>query len=242
MKAAFLLGLFLLGACHIDARHSKHHKKKAETPADHEISTQSVKPAENFSPEPATPLGGFAFPGFRIRIPILNFGVLGRMKQQIDNIMNRKQQGLADLPIGGLKAGKTKTRTKMSNSTHGPFKTYTITTETLTQGNKTVKPKVIAKTVKTITTLDKSNLAKAKNGTVLPLAMGPRFGMTSDSAPEGKVGNDSCWLLFLLFLIWSASRCFMSWTNWRLKEAIWRCSNPRLLKQSLIELIGVGHE
>ena len=74
------------------------------------------------------------------------------------------------------KSGKTKTTTTTNNSTHGPFKTYSVTSETVSTDNKT-SPHILSKVYKSITTLDKDKLLKGKDGKVqVPSALEFDFG------------------------------------------------------------------
>ena len=107
---------------------------------------------------------GFAFGnpfGLALQIPIISPEVFGNIQNQMKRLRQAVFMGGA-MPSGkegqlfdadGKKL-KLKTRTKSSNSTHGPFKTYTIEKETVSTENKT-NPRVVSKSVQSITTLDK---------------------------------------------------------------------------------------
>lgn len=135
------------------------------------------------------------FPGFALRIPIPNFGALSRMREQLENLFSG--QKLAD-----GKPGKTKTTTTTKNSTHGPFKTFSVTSETVSTDNKS-SPHILSKVYKSITTLDKDKLLKGKDGKVkIPSAMefdfGP-FGPQFHDDYEGQVGLRVFFNLFEVF-------------------------------------------
>jgi hypothetical protein len=86
---------------------------------------------------------GFRLPLFAMRLPL--FG-----SQGIEDSMKP-----SDLEFNDGKHGKLNTKSKTSNSTNGPFKTFTVTTET-TSGNKS-NPQVFEKVIKSVTTMDKNN-------------------------------------------------------------------------------------
>ncbi|XP_031574431.1 uncharacterized protein LOC116308183 [Actinia tenebrosa] len=89
---------------------------------------------------------GFRVPLFAMRFPVFGGEALTRQ----DNVKP------SELTFNDGKDAKLKTKTKTFNSTHGPYKTYTITSVT-TSGNKT-NPQVFEKVIKSVTTM-------AKNGT-----------------------------------------------------------------------------
>ena len=144
MKLTALCVLLVLAAFHAEAKKSK--------PVEAEQENKDVDAPEEEESE---------FPGFSLRIPIPNFGALAHIKKQLENMFSGQRPD--DMPTGDK--GKTKTTTTTKNSTHGPFKTYTITSETVSTENKT-SPKVLSKVYKSITTVDKDKLLKGKNGKV----------------------------------------------------------------------------
>lgn len=157
-KLIVLLVLLALTTLCIEAKKAKKHELDKDQ-----------KEVEE-SKEPETEEKG-EFPGFALRIPIPNFGALSHIREQLENLFTG--QKLAD---DGGKPGKTKTTTTTKNSTHGPFKTYSVTSETVSADNKS-SPHILSKIYKSITTLDKDKLLKGKDGKVkIPSAMEFDFG------------------------------------------------------------------
>lgn len=91
-------------------------------------------------------LTGFRVPVFAMRFPV--FGGQGLE----DNLKP------SELTFSDGKDGKLKTKTKTSNSTNGPFKTYTVTSVT-TSGNKS-NPNVFEKVIKSVTTMNRNSTGK----------------------------------------------------------------------------------
>lgn len=169
-KIIVVLVLVALSTLHIEAKKSKKHELE-----------EDQKEVEESGQEPKEPEGQSEFPGFALRIPIPNFGALAHIKDQLENLFTGEK--VSD----GVKPGKTKTTTTSKNSTRGPFKTYSVTSETVSADNKS-SPHILSKVFKSITTLDKDKLLKGKNGKIkIPSAMefdfgpfGPRFHDDSD--------------------------------------------------------------
>ena len=150
-KTAILFVLLALAALQIDAKKSKKHEpeKEEEKQSDDKVESEDEPEVRSF------------FPGFAIRVPVPSFGILSNIREHLDNLFSGKQpQGLSDF-VPGDKT-KLKTTTKTKNSTHGPYKTYTVTQETVSTDNKS-SPHVVSKVFKSLTTLDKGKL-KGKNG------------------------------------------------------------------------------
>lgn len=157
-KIVSLILLISLTALHTDAKKTK--KEEVDT-------QQKALEESNEAEDPE--VGAAEFPGFALRIPIPNLGALAHIRQQLENLFPGPKQ--AD-----YKPGKTKTTTTSKNSTHGPFKTYSVTEETVSTDNKS-SPHVLSKVYKSITTLDKDKLPKGKDGKVkIPSAMEFDFG------------------------------------------------------------------
>lgn len=157
-KLIVLLVLLALTTLCIEAKKAKKH----ELDKDQKEVEESKQPDTEEKSE---------FPGFALRIPIPNFGALSHIREQLENLFTG--QKLAD---DGGKPGKTKTTTTTKNSTHGPFKTYSVTSETVSADNKS-SPHILSKIYKSITTLDKDKLLKGKDGKVkIPSAMEFDFG------------------------------------------------------------------
>ncbi|RMX52380.1 hypothetical protein pdam_00014400 [Pocillopora damicornis] len=157
-KIVSLILLISLTALHTDAKKTK--KEEVDT-------QQKALEESNEAEDPEA--GAAEFPGFALRIPIPNLGALAHIRQQLENLFPGPKQ--AD-----YKPGKTKTTTTSKNSTHGPFKTYSVTEETVSTDNKS-SPHVLSKVYKSITTLDKDKLPKGKDGKVkIPSAMEFDFG------------------------------------------------------------------
>lgn len=174
-----LIVLFVLLALSTLQIEAKKVARKHELDKEHKEVEESKEPNAE-SEEKSTS----EFPGFALRIPIPNFGALSRMREQLENLFSG--QKLAD-----GKPGKTKTTTTTKNSTHGPFKTFSVTSETVSTDNKS-SPHILSKVYKSITTLDKDKLPKSKDGKVkIPSAMefdfGP-FGPQFHDDYEGQVG------------------------------------------------------
>lgn len=156
-KLLVLLVLLALTTLCIEAKKAKKHEL-----------AEDQKEVEE-SKEPSESEGKSEFLGFALRIPIPNFGALSHIREQLENLFTG--QKLAD-----GKPGKTKTTTTTKNSTHGPFKTYSVTSETVSADNKS-SPHVLSKVYKSITTLDKGKLPKGKDGKVnIPSTMEFDFG------------------------------------------------------------------
>jgi len=157
-KTAVLVVLLALAAFHTEATKSKKH----------ELEKAQKEVEENKEPEESEEKG--EFPGFALRIPIPNFGALSHIREQLDSLFTGSKPVLHD------KSGKTKTTTTTNNSTHGPFKTYSVTSETVSTDNKT-SPHILSKVYKSITTLDKDKLPKGKDGKIqVPSALEFDFG------------------------------------------------------------------
>ena len=157
-KIAILVVLLALTAFHSEAKKSKKH----------ELEKAQKEVEDNKEPEESEEKG--EFPGFALRIPIPNFGALSHIREQLDSLFTGSKPVLHD------KSGKTKTTTTTNNSTHGPFKTYSVTSETVSTDNKT-SPHILSKVYKSITTLDKDKLLKGKDGKVqVPSALEFDFG------------------------------------------------------------------
>lgn len=176
-KIAVLLVLLALAALQIDAKKSKKHEpqKEAKKQSEENVETEDEPEVRSF------------FPGFAIRIPVPNFGILSNMRERLDDLFTGKQPtSLSDFVPGDN--SKLKTTTKTKNSTHGPFKTYSITTETVSTDNKS-SPHVVSKVFKSLTTLDKDKLPKGKNGKIklpsMEFELGP-FGPAFEDA-NGEV-------------------------------------------------------
>lgn len=145
-KAIILLLVLALTALQIDARKSKKHEPEKE---------KEVKSEDGVETE-EEPVFGSYFPGFAIRIPVPNFGILSNIRERLDNLFSGKQpEGLSDFVPDDKTKYKTTTKTK--NSTRGPFKTYTVTQETVSTENKS-SPHVVSKIFQSLTTLDKDKL------------------------------------------------------------------------------------
>ena len=89
---------------------------------------------------------GFRVPIFAMRFPFFEGHAL------------RDSMKPTDLTYNDGKKVKLQTKTKTSNSTRGPFKTYTVTSVT-TSGNKS-NPQVFEKMVKSVTTMNKNTTGK----------------------------------------------------------------------------------
>jgi len=152
-KIAVLLVLLALATLQIEAKKSKKHEqhKEEKNENDAKVETEDEPEVKSF------------FPAFAIRIPVPNFGILSNIRERLDDLFSGKQPtGLSDF-VPSKDKTKLKTTTKTKNSTHGPFKTYTVASETVSTENKTA-PRIISKVFKSITTLDKDKLPKGKNG------------------------------------------------------------------------------
>ena len=188
-KIAVLLVLLALATLQIDAKKSKKHAVKKEE------KKESEEPIDSNDKPGARSL----FPEFAIRIPVPDFGVLSNMRERLDDLFTGKQPvGLNDfVPGEKSKLKNLKTTTKVKNSTRGPFKTYTITSETVSTDNKT-SPRVVSKVFKQLTTLDKNKLAKGKDGKLIKIPsmefeLGP-FGSVFDDV-KGEVSH--CLLFYI---------------------------------------------
>ena len=192
-KIAVLLVLLALATLQIDAKKSKKHepKKKEKKQSEEQIDSDDEPEVRNI------------FPGFAIRIPVPDFGILSNMRERLDDLFTGKQPvGLTDfVPGDKSKLKNLKTTTKVKNSTRGPFKTYTVTSETVSTDNKT-SPRVVSKVFKQLTTLDKNKLLKGKDGkSKIPLVefelglLGPA--VFNDA--KGEVSH--CWSFFTRFFI-----------------------------------------
>lgn len=171
-KIIVLLVLLALTTLHTEAKKAKKH----------ELDKAQKEVEENKEPNGSEEKS--EFPGFALRIPIPNFGALSHIREQLDNLFTG-QKVLHD------NSGKTKTTTTTNNSTHGPFKTYSVTSETVSTDNKS-SPHILSKVYKSITTLDKDKLLKGKDGKVkVPSALefdfGP-FGPQFHDDSDGEVG------------------------------------------------------
>ena len=192
-KIAVLLVLLALATLQIDAKKSKKHelKKEEKKQSEEQIDSDDEPEVRNF------------FPGFAIRIPVPDFGILSNMRERLDDLFTGKQPvGLSDfVPGDKSKLKNLKTTTKVKNSTRGPFKTYTVTSETVSTDNKT-SPRVVSKVFKQVTTLDKNKLLKGKDGKIkIPLVefeLGPLEPAVFNDA-KGEVSR--CWSLFTRFFI-----------------------------------------
>lgn len=157
-KIIVLFVLLALTTLHANAKKAKKHELEK---APKEIQESN---------EPDVPEEKSEFPGFALRIPIPNFGALSHIREQLDSLFTGQKPVLHD------KSGKTKTTTTTNNSTHGPFKTYSVTSETVSTDNKS-SPHILSKVYKSITTLDKDKLLKGKDGKVkVPSALEFDFG------------------------------------------------------------------
>ena len=106
------------------------------------------------------------FPGFAIRIPVPNFGILSNIRERFGQSLLRKNS-LRDLATSYRATKRSiRPRPRQKNSTRGPFKTYTVTQETVSTENKS-SPHVVSKIFQSLTTLDKDKLlSKGKNGKI----------------------------------------------------------------------------
>lgn len=95
--------------------------------------------------------GPFRLPVFAIRMPIFGAQELVRPSSVLFN----------DAPVQNNKDLKTETKT--TKSENGPYKTYTVVTETKS-ANKS-NPKVYRKIIKTITTMNRNSTSQGTNGT-----------------------------------------------------------------------------
>ena len=179
-KAIILLLVLALTALQIDGKKSK----KPEPEKEKEVKSEDGVETEE------EPVFRSYFPGFAIRIPVLNFGILSNIRERLDNLFSGKQpEGLSDFVPGDKTKYKTTTKTK--NSTRGPFKTYTVTQETVSTENKS-SPHVVSKIFQSLTTLDKDKLlSKGKNGKIkipsMQFELGP-FGPAFEDANGEPVG------------------------------------------------------
>ncbi|XP_032238867.2 uncharacterized protein LOC116618849 [Nematostella vectensis] len=130
---------------------------------------------------------GFRVPAFAIRLPFFGgFPFMGA------NIASRAKELKKKMALDGKfddeKMPNLKTKTKTSNSTHGPFKTYTVTTETVNEKNKS-NPQVYEKVIKSITTLDNKN---STGNVTLPKITSTQFIFSPfGSGMAGMQDNDS---------------------------------------------------
>ena len=204
-KPTILLLALALTALQIDAKKSKKHKPKEET---------EVMKSEDGVETEEEPVFRSYFPGFAIRIPVPNFGILSNIRERLDNLFSGKQpEGLSDF-VPGDKA-KYKTTTKTKNSTRGPFKTYTVTQETVSTDNKS-SPHVVSKIFKSLTTLDKDKLlSKGKNGKIkipsMQFELGP-FGPAFEDVKGEPVGF--CFLFTLSFVRYLSKESDLSVKVW----------------------------
>lgn len=179
-KAIILLLVLALTALQIDGKKSK----KPEPEKEKEVKSEDGVETEE------EPVFRSYFPGFAIRIPVPNFGILSNIRERLDNLFSGKQpEGLSDFVPGDKTKYKTTTKTK--NSTRGPFKTYTVTQETVSTENKS-SPHVVSKIFQSLTTLDKDKLlSKGKNGKIkipsMQFELGP-FGPAFEDANGEPVG------------------------------------------------------
>lgn len=179
-KAIILLLVLALTALQIDGKKSK----KPEPEKEKEVKSEDGVETEE------EPVFRSYFPGFAIRIPVPNFGILSNIRERLDNLFSGKQpEGLSDFVPGDKTKYKTTTKTK--NSTRGPFKTYTVTQETVSTENKS-SPHVVSKIFQSLTTLDKDKLlSKGKNGKIkipsMQFELGP-FGPAFEDAKGEPVG------------------------------------------------------
>lgn len=172
-RIAILVVLVAVTTLHIEAKKAKKNELD-EQQKEVEETKEAGEPDEE----------GAEFPGFALRIPIPNFGALAHMREQLQNLFPGPK-------AADYKPGKTKTTTSSKNSTHGPFKTYSVTSETVSADNKS-SPHVLSKLYKSITTFDKDKLPKGKDGKLkIPSAMefdfGPFGAQFHDE--EGKVST-----------------------------------------------------
>lgn len=177
-KITVFLVLMALTSLQIDAKKPKKHDAQKE---EKKQSQQDIE-----QPEAEPEIKGF-FPGFAIRIPVPNFDILSNIRERLDDLFSgNKPVGLSDFVPKSDKSGDFKTTTKVKNSTRGPFKTYTITSETVSTDNKT-SPRVVSQVFKSLTTLDKNKLPKGKNGKVqMPSAMEFELGPFSSPFQDAK--------------------------------------------------------
>lgn len=161
MKFTITFLLITLLAIQINAKKRSEENEDEETEMNKDV--QQKKPAKPF---------GFTFGnpfGLALQIPIINPEVFGNLQRQMRRLRQTVFMGGASPTKEGQimdadgKKVKVKTRTKTSNSTHGPFKTYTITKETVSADNKK-NPKVLSKSVQSVTTLDKEFKGKMPKG------------------------------------------------------------------------------
>lgn len=127
-----------------------------------EVANTESNMNEDKTAKPRMPFGftyGNPF-GLALQIPIVSPDVFGNLQNQMKRLRETIFAG------GAMQSGKEeqiyddngkklklKTRTKTSNSTKGPLKTYTIEKETVSTENKT-NPKVISKSIQSISVLD----------------------------------------------------------------------------------------
>lgn len=195
-KITVLVLLLALATLQIDAKKAKKHELQKETKKESEVKDESKEEPE---------VKGF-FPGFAIRIPVPNFGILTNMREHLDNLFSGKQPVSLNDFVPGDKS-KLKTTTKVKNSTRGPYKTYTVTSETISTENKTA-PRVVSKIFKSLTTLDKNKLPKGKDGKIKMPSMEFELG------PLGPVFNDAagdvshCSRFFYVCYPWVTNSCF----------------------------------
>lgn len=203
-----LVFIVLLALCslQIDAKKTKKHEaQKEDTKQSEEETNQSEEKIEQ--PEDEPEIKGF-FPGFAIRIPVPNFGILSNIRERLDDLFTgNKPVGLSDFVPSSDKSGKFKTTTKVKNSTRGPFKTYSISSQTVSTDNKS-SPHVVSQVFKSLTTLDKTKLPKGKDGKVqvpsMEFELGPFASPLLDSSEE-EVSLRSILLLFSVFRFYRLS-------------------------------------
>ena len=198
-KLVVFIVLLALGSLQIDAKKAKKHEaRKEETKQSEEETKQSEDKIEQ--PEDEPEIKGF-FPGFAIRIPVPNFGILSNIRERLDDLFTgNKPVGLSDFVPSSDKSGKFKTTTKVKNSTRGPFKTYSISSQTVSTDNKS-SPHVVSQVFKSLTTLDKTKLPKGKDGKVqipsMEFELGPFASPLLDAGEE--VSFSSIFLPFSVF-------------------------------------------
>lgn len=187
-KLLVFIVLLALASLQINAKKAKKHEaQKEETKQSEEETKQSDEKIEQPEDEDEPEIKGF-FPGFAIRIPVPNFGILSNIRERLDDLFTgNKPVGLSDFVPSSDKSGKFKTTTKVKNSTRGPFKTYSISSQTVSTDNKS-SPHVVSQVFKSLTTLDKTKLPKGKDGKVqipsMQFELGPFASPLLDTSEE----------------------------------------------------------
>lgn len=194
-KLLVFIVLLALASLQINAKKAKKHEaQKEETKQSEEETKQSDEKIEQPEDEDEPEIKGF-FPGFAIRIPVPNFGILSNIRERLDDLFTgNKPVGLSDFVPSSDKSGKFKTTTKVKNSTRGPFKTYSISSQTVSTDNKS-SPHVVSQVFKSLTTLDKTKLPKGKDGKVqipsMQFELGPFASPLLDTSEEEKCKSSS---------------------------------------------------